>query len=249
MVILFLLYPVLLPANPCLRKTSSKDARVLILPLDAGKDASLPSKVLPVLLQEYLSHVDGIDPLLAQDPATSDIKQVLKKGRDLGAGYVVAGSLTRKGSSIDLKATLLKTADTSGESITMAGNFLFPNSINDLLIVMTERIAAGIGKNFKEKKLLPYLMRSSSAETFSWYAEGVKHLATAPDRAVASFRKALEKDYNFVPAYTGLAEALARAGARGPAQVELAKARILNPVLTEPREACIESLIKAGDKK
>ena len=222
-------------ADECSQKTSKSDISILLVPFSLGKNTTnAPTTVLPLLLKDYLSHVSGIAPTFGLTPTVSNLK----------TQYVLKGILTRKGSGFELTAKLFSTEGDTKEVMISAGLFDFPATMNDLLTALTEKTASAVGRKYNEKKVLPYLNKSASAEAYLSYASAIQEMTHAPDKAVALFQQAIQKDYNYVPAYVGLAEALARAGAPGRARVELMKAKLLNPVIVGMREDCIESLTK-----
>lgn len=199
-----------------------------------------PALVIRVLLQEYLDH------LL---PA--------KMQKD----FVITGHLKTMKGRPHLKLDLVD--NTSQEKrLTLEGELNYPDTLNQLLTDVTQKIATAMGKKVKVEKLLPYLNTSRSAASYEAYARGTLSLSssreataalaksTTIDKAIGLFQKAVEADYNYVPAYIGLAEALtAKAalicGVEGGAlavraRIELEKAKLLIPHQAEERSERLE---------
>lgn len=111
------------------------------------------------------------------------------------------------------------------------------------------------------------LAATSSEKSYQNYLKGLTELneasRTSLPKAVQLFQKSIKEDYNFAPAYLGLAETLAALsvferfdgnGKNGDAlavgaRKELAKAQLLRPELAKLREKRIKRYLKADPKK
>lgn len=182
--------------------------------------------VVSVLLKEYLAHAKNLPPDLHIE------------GTVTGQGHHYQTDIVQGGRRY-------------------SGTFDFPGTLNDFAVGVAEQIAKDAGAKLKSKDLLPYLNKARSPEATIAYAQGMTELESfTPDslrKAVSFFEKAIENDYNYVPAYLGLSEALAGLAGEGNSKArasrELEKAKILNPVLAKVRESRIESLLKGEKKK
>lgn len=216
-----------------------KSSRLQIKPARAFQGAAQgkgdPLKVVLVLLKEYLSH--------AKDPkeSTTVTVDVSPEGRSQFRAFVVAGEKK------------------------LEAAFVFPDTLNPVLMGLTEEISREIKTPLKAEKILPFANETASAAAFLRYADGVLALegqeaVTSADaeRAVAAFEEASQADYNYVSAYAGLAEALAAQAAltdsepiRMRAKVAMQKAKLLNPYQAKIREKGYSYYLKArcGEKR
>lgn len=269
-VLLFLIV-LLIPLQTSFGICPAKDPALLILPFQMkGAAPDSPTLVVPVLLREYLSLMKGIAILPIppeNDRVVYDPKTAIKKGREVGAGHLITGRLTRTEASYHLEGFL--TSPEGQEISRFEGNFEFPATLNDLLLAWVGELSQALGKRLPPKKILPFLNTTRSAEAyFSWAKgrvelDGTKNSRTpeAVQRAARFFKEAIQKDYNYVPAYLGLAEVLAAqaslerarpdGAAKGAsyarqARLELEKAKLLNPPLAKIRTPLIEHSLKGG---
>ncbi|HSA58528.1 MAG TPA: hypothetical protein VLJ37_02435 [bacterium] len=135
----------------------------------------------------------------------------------------------------------------------MEAPFSFPDTMNEALTGLTERITAEEGKRLDAKKLLPFLNETRSPLAYLRYADGALALKSGDfQRAAAAFEEAIHSDYNYVFAYAGLAEAQAglalRTGSeelKTRARANLQKAKLLNPYRAKIREERVNFYLKA----
>jgi hypothetical protein len=201
-------------------ETAQKKDVLHVIPARATRGADDPLNVVAVLLKDYLSYAK---PPRAETSVMVDVAA-------LGKGQFRA------------TATLgVKRFDAP---------FSFPGSLNEALGGLTESISQEMKVPIDGKKLAPFLNESPSADAYLRYAEGAMALdgktgLTSADleRAEASFEEAIHSDYNYVPAYAGLGEALAARAAledskplRAKAEIEMQKAKLLNPYRAKRRE-------------
>jgi tetratricopeptide (TPR) repeat protein len=230
------------------RKKSAKS--VMISPFQLPKSSQTGLSLLAtVLLKDYLSLAKDLAILPIPDPTASSTTGT--------AAYLLGGRLTPETEGFRLEGSLRSAADGS-EIYRFEGRFEFPNGLNELLIRLVEEISAALKSKVEAKKLLPYLNVTASPSAYLAFAEGRLKLdhPTAPslEKAVKDFEQAIQADYNYVPAYLGLAEALAGLAALGQegyasrARREMEKAKLLNPVLTKIRISRIEKYLKAQKK-
>jgi hypothetical protein len=224
-----------------LSSASAEKPKVAVLPFQlSGKTNAnnIPVLVLPVLLQEYLSHVKGFSFVLKNSPGPQDrywISGILAKNED---GYLV-------------KTTLYKTGGDAATNPSFEGTFLFPFTLNSFLPVLAEEIAKALGKKLEEKKILPYLNRTVSTDAYLLYAKAVflMNVNHDPQQASVLFEQAIQNDYNYVPAYARLSQSLKATAAmiqstnpqqaavlQTKAKTAFEKAKLLNPVVTKGLE-------------
>ncbi len=220
--------------------------KILILPFSGP----LPF-IIPVLLREYLSLEKRFSPLPIPRESNAGGKS---------APYFLKGAVVREGTGYRMSAQIL-TGNSGQELSRCEGVFEFPQTLNEFLLPCVEKFSASLGKKLTEKKILPYLNATRSGQAYLAYAEGSLYLqdlnVDGLKKAEEAFERAIKQDYNYVPAYLGLAEALAAesliqrtgagqdGGAGKRARLEITKAKLLNPVLTKIKESRIESFLKA----
>gem|GEM_PF-3588865 len=242
-------------AQECRPQVPRKTESLLILPLTIKAKNGFPeirtlSILIPILLKDYLSQSKKISLLPIPPGQTSPHKAEAK--------YLFKGALSQGAGSYLYHISLLSMATASQKEIYHSeGKIDFPSKINDALIPMTEQVANALGFSLPTKKLLPFLNLSNSSEAYRHFAEGRMALQSdtiaSSENAIQSFEETVKHDYNYVPGYLGLAEALAIRASWGElknhqeedkwrqrARVELEKAKILNPVLTKERQGQIE---------
>lgn len=203
-----------------------------------------PGLVLSVLLKEYLGRVKGL--AAAGTEAT----------------HLLTGKLSGGGGHYRLNCVLRKVSDNS-EILRFEGEFDYPSTMNDLLLRLVEEASAALKSKLTAKKLLPFLNVTTSPAAYLAFAEGslaldqstnvgIQEAVPLLEKAVNRFEQAIQQDYNYVPAYLGMSEALAALAAltrtNGYAQkarLQMEKAKLLNPVLTKVKAARIEKYLKA----
>ncbi len=138
-----------------------------------------------------------------------------------------------------------------GLHVTPASSLPAPADRREFVATWAEQITKGLDKPLASKKILPFLHPSMTNTSWENLFAGrlllEKPTPASIGPAIAAFEAAIRSDYNFVPAYLGLAEALAiRYALEGDeavarrAHVELAKAQLLNPVLSKIKEDRIQ---------
>lgn len=252
----------------------AKSESVVILPFENFKGVAEDrwiAMALPLLLNDYLSlskKVGVIPPAPSFWQATFDTEQGLKIARSLGAHYLVVGRLFRdKGyripASLQVETILLSVGE--GKELKRVNGLLelpLTRRLNEFLTGAVEeysQAAKNIG--LKRKNLLPFLHQTSSPEALRFFTAGTLLLyedrKEAADQAIKKFEEAIKQDYNYVPGYLGLAQALVSAalvqrvqGEPGTpfwrrARVELEKARLLHPPYTKARETIVLKYLEA----
>ena len=140
----------------------------------------------------------------------ADSQGTLELARDLGASFVVNGSVQRVGQTLQLTVNLVRADDT----VAWGGNF--EGSLEDLL-ELQRRLSSGLAAAL-QLNLTPEEERAleapptSSAEAYAEFSQGRSLLERSHDpknndRAIALFERAIRRDPGFVQAYAALAEA------------------------------------------
>lgn len=249
--------------------------KVLILPFQGDPETAT---VLTVLFKEYLGLAKDLNllPIPAKSPAQTPEKtpekvpeKIIDQARNAGAQYALTGRITASGGERNVDVLIVSTGtkkQPAGEAGRLKGSFHFnpeQNSLNELMAELVEKASEILHAPLKEKKILPFLNTTHSMIAYQNYSVGMMSLdsqgpelqAEALLRAVQAFEKASQEDYNYVPAYRGLAEAYAalaalttNGGMSQKAQIAWTKAKLLNPVVTKIREDRIEWYLKADAK-
>lgn len=214
--------------------------QIVVQSFEGKKQAEKPAQVTTTLLKEYLEL----------------LQPKLKKKKE---SYQLSGQIIPiKGNLFQLKAEL------QPSSLHISGEFEWPQTLNVVLVSLSEQVATALEIKMAAKKWFPYLNATTSAEAYFQYSEGrslleLKSKKTSLrieqlNKAITLFQNAIQQDYNYVPAYLGLSEALARISAlttttensrlAHQSRLELEKAKILNPVLSERKQEMIETLLK-----
>lgn len=273
---LFFLVPRLAWTAPCWSKMfawnntpPAKSESMVILPFENFKGVAEDrwiAMALPLLLNDYLSlskKVGVIPPAPEWWEATFNTEQGLKIAKSLGAHYLVVGRLFRDKGSLQVETILLSVNE--GKELKRVNGLLelpLTQRLNEFLTGAVEeysQAAKNIG--LKRKNLLPFLHQTSSPEALRFFTAGTLLLyedrKEAADQAIKKFEEAIKQDYNYVPGYLGLAQALVSAalvqrvqGEPGTpfwrrARVELEKARLLHPPYTKERGTLVEKYLEA----
>lgn len=151
-------------------------------------------------------------------------------GRDLGVHVVVAGRVEKVGNNLSVNVELIDTKDDShiwGQSYT--------HSLADLLVLQSE-LSRDITNNLRlrlssaeQQKLVKHYPTNS--EAYQLYLQGRyywnKRTAEGLNKGIEYFTRVIEKDPNYAPAYSGLADCnfLLNVYNMGPATESNPKAR------------------------
>jgi tetratricopeptide (TPR) repeat protein len=220
--------------------------------------------LFPIAIQDYLltSRSTQTEAYLGQPIPFSDQEKILKAAREVSADYVIAGQYSRLGPLLEITARFVDTQ--SGIEVgRYNGKVEFPGTrqVSDFLIELTLR-SSRFFKKVKTKRGKMEVLRNEtlSEEALRYFVLGSVALRRGTPEGVREsvrrFEESVRQDYNYVPAYIGLALALARQGfvetVEGMptwkpylrARRELEKARLLNRKMTKvwgkPIEAYLE---------
>lgn len=236
-------------------RSDKKLPTLLIRPFEVSKKDPLASKglelLVSVLLKDYLSSISSA--------ISSKDNPPLQSAEKAQAGFIMTGKLIPAGGRHHMTLSLFST-EKQGEVAHAEGEIELPFQINQALLDAIPQISAALGPEIKPKKLIPYLNISNKLDAYLLYARGIMALQSPTkeslEEAIRIFGNAIEQDYNYVPAYLGLAEALAARSAwekmtspekidketpwEKKAKIELEKAKLLNPVLTKAKKGRVE---------
>ena len=236
------------------KSPAKRELTVAVLPLTSGGD-SLERELAFGLTDEIataLVHVPGVRVMSRRAAIASREAEVdpEKTGRDLGAEYLVTGSLRQIDGRLVVLAKLVLARDGS-----MVWAERFDRSANDLALVRDE-IARSVGDSLNKKS--GFAAGSSvsrrpehipAAEPFRLYVLAQRALTLRGQSIQASadlFRRAIELDTLYAGAYSGLSLALALAPYFKPiSSTEIAADAIaaarsalrLDPALAQPHVA------------
>ena len=264
-----------LNAAPCWKtiferneKQPARQKAVLILPFANG--TQLPEDdwigpLFPIILQDYLSISKGTTPLIAVSPPSEilfDPAEALKIAQGV-ADYLILGQFSRQGPVLEVSTRLLLVKE-GVEAGRINGRIEFPGTrtINDFLVDLAAQSSKVFKKlNLSKKKLVPYRNETLSAESLRFFVLGTLALKrNSPEgvrEAVARFEESIRQDYNYLPAYLGLATALVRQGFLAMnqglphrdfysrARQELEKARLMRSHVAERKAEEIEPYLEA----
>jgi TolB-like protein/Tfp pilus assembly protein PilF len=213
------------PIAARLRRKTEKTIAVLPLRLfGAPTGASSEDEYLGVgLADAMISRLSNVRRLMVRP--TSSILQFanaaddFEAGRELGADYVLTGTMRRAGGRIRISAQLL---DVQSKAAIWAENFNEElTDVLDLEDVVAERVAnLLIPKLTGDERQKLARRRTDSPEAFEAYLRGRYHLFQATPREFAKakiyFEEAVRLDADYALAYTGLAEYYFVLGAFAP---------------------------------
>jgi TolB-like protein/DNA-binding winged helix-turn-helix (wHTH) protein/Flp pilus assembly protein TadD len=156
--------------------------------------------------------------------------------RELNVDAIVEGTVERSGGQVRVRAQLIRAADDRhiwSES--------FERKIQDVLALQTE-LASSIARQIGGQLTSPAHgrvpgNRQVSPDVYEAYLRGryLWNKRTVEDvkKAMEYFRQAIEKDENYAPAYSGLADTLILLGPREEAKSTARKALELDPLLAD----------------
>lgn len=202
------------------------------------------------LTEEIIRNLSIIDGLTVRSQTSSFAlkgrpRNMLEAGRQLGADYIVEGSVRRVGQKLRIDAQLVRVHDDSP-----LWSARYDREVADLLAIQDE-IALGIVNSLRLKLGRGPRRYDTATEAYDLYlrarASSTQNLKTA-DETASLFEKAVAKDSTLAPAYAGLAAAYAWqsfiAPDRGDHDEKLTKMRTaadkaiqLDPLLAEAHSA------------
>ena len=167
-------------------------------------------------------------------------------GRQLGADYLVEGSVLQTGQQLRVNVALVRVADD-----TRIWSDRFDRQLTDIFAIQDE-ISRGVVNSLR-LRLEPGRRRyETNLEAYDLYLRGRQMMAAFPSRvrpvgkvAIQYFEQAIEKDANYAIAYAGLADVLLAMDENSPtagfafarARTAAVKAVELDPMLSEAQSA------------
>lgn len=272
----FFLWPFILDASPCWKtvfewneKNISKTKKLLILPFENAtglEEDEWLTHLFPVMLQDDLELSKETTPFIvlsAPKTAFFDPAEAIETVKKTGGHFLVIGQFSRQGSLLSISTRFLD-IQKGTEVGRFNGIIEFPGT-RTLNLFLTE-LTLQISKTFKlkgltRKKLHSFRHETLSPETLRFFVLGTIALKQGSRRgveeAVRRFKESIRNDFNFVPAYLGLALSFARLGFventlgqpyRGSfesARKELEKARLMKPQMTKRKSRETEIYLEA----
>lgn len=196
-------------------KASSRKVMLVVMPFVNMNDDPHQDYFADGITEEMIAQLGSLDPAhlgviartssMQYKGAHKDAAQIL---RELGANYLLEGSVRREGQRVRVTAQLIQAGD---QTHLWAGSF--DRDLNDILKLQSEvarDIAAKIQLTLSEQTEKRLAGASSlNAEVHESYLLGLQswNLRTkdAFERAITDFNRAIAVDPNYAPAYSGLA--------------------------------------------
>jgi TolB-like protein/Tfp pilus assembly protein PilF len=179
--------------------------------------------------EEMITQLGGLDPsrlaVIARTSAMhyqGTVKDLREIGRELGAEYVLTGSIRRDGDRVRITARLIRTDN---------GTHLwakdYDRGVRDILVLQSEVASAIAGEVSlqlsPEKTARLAAAHPVDPEAYESYLKGRyfwnKRTAAAYGKAIEYFNDAIARDPKYAQAYTGLADAYALLGSLPDAQM------------------------------
>jgi TolB-like protein/Tfp pilus assembly protein PilF len=136
-------------------------------------------------------------------------KTVTEIGRELGADYILEGSVRREGDTARVSAQLIRVQDQShlwahNYDREVGGLVTLENELGAAIAQQVQVVLTPHGSRFLNR-------HATNAESYELYLQGLSYLsqrtAEALKKSVDYFQLSTEKDPGFAPAYAGLAAA------------------------------------------
>jgi TolB-like protein len=168
-------------------------------------------------------------------------------GKQLGADYILEGSVLRAGQQLRINAQLIRARD---DFLLWSGRY--DRELTDVLAIQDE-ISRGIANSLRLKLGRGRRRYETSAEAYDLYLRA-RGLGVSPHQTIGAFQEVIAKDPSFAPAYAGLAGAYAfRSGTVGSEEDDLPKMRAaaekaiqLDPLLGEAHDALAIAYARYG---
>jgi TolB-like protein/DNA-binding winged helix-turn-helix (wHTH) protein len=174
-------------------------------------------------------------------------KPVTQVGRELGAQYVLEGSVRRYGNKVRVTAQLIRVQDQ-----THLWAQEYDRELQDLLVLQSDiarhtanEIAAALGERTQIAPADQLSLTPKAYESYELYLKGLffwnKRTSDGFERAIDYFQQAIAKDPNNARAYTGVADSYALMGSYSgierPEYAVKAKAAALRALQLDPNLA------------
>ncbi|HEY2932879.1 MAG TPA: tetratricopeptide repeat protein [Acidobacteriota bacterium] len=221
---------------------------IAVVPLDNLSRDPADDYFADGLSDEIIRNLSVIDGLAVRSRTSSFAlkgkpRNVREAGRQLGASYILEGSVLRAGQRLRINAQLVRVRD---DFTLWSGRF--DRELTDVFAIQDE-IALGIVNNLRLKLGRGRRRYETSVEAYDLYLRARAHAfnVDALDQAIRRFEQVISKDSSFAPAYAGLASAYAQRSVVFPLDHpadELLKMRTaaekaiqLDPLLAEAHDA------------
>jgi TolB-like protein/DNA-binding winged helix-turn-helix (wHTH) protein/Tfp pilus assembly protein PilF len=213
---------VLWPRPSNLREVSGKRTTLAVLPFENLSGEPAQQFFADGFSEEMITQLGGLEParlgVIARTSAMhyqGTAKDVREVGRELGAEYVLTGSVRREGDRVRITARLIRTAD--GTNLWAKD---YDRSVRDILALQSEVASAIAGeislKLSPEKNARLAAAHPVDPEAYEKYLKGRyfwnKRTVASYVKAIEYFNAAIARDPRYAQAYTGLADAYALLG-------------------------------------
>ena len=217
---------------------------IAVLPLTNSSQDPANDYFADGLTDEIIRNLSIIDGLAVRSRTSSfafkgKSPNVRDAGKQLGADYILAGSVLRGGQQLRINAQLIRVRDDFP-----LWTERFDRELTNVFVIQDE-ISRGIVNSLRLKLGNGRRRYETSTEAYDLYLRA-RALRDNDDRGIAVFEQAIAKDPSFAPAYAGLAGAHAfRSGLfrLDPAdeapkmRAAAEKAILLDPLLAEAHDA------------
>lgn len=236
--------------------TQAKNAPVSIavLPLENLNHDPASDYLADGLTDELIRNLSMIEGLAPRSRTSSfafkgKSRSLRDAAKELGADYIVEGSVVRSGQMLRIDAQLVRTKD---DFPLWSGRF--DREVTDALAIQDE-ISRSIVNNLRLKLGRGRRRYETSAEAYDLY---LRALSLDQRKSIPIFEEAISKDPAFAPAYGGLAAAYAFESGifRVDQEDELGKMRAaaqkaiqLDPLLAEAHDALAAAYARDGQWK
>jgi TolB-like protein/Tfp pilus assembly protein PilF len=233
-------------------KTAADDKAVAVLPFQNLSDSKEDEFFSDGVTEDIITQLARIGDLkvisrtsvMAYKSTTKGLREI---GRELGVGFVLEGSVRREGDRVRIVGQLINARN---DRHVWAETYNRP--MTDILAVQSEvaqKIARELNARLSDSEKVRLEKKAIvNAEAYAFYVRGrdyyYKYTREDNDQAIALFRKAVDLDAGYAPAWAGLGDAYAMSWRYGAAPealdtaVEMSrKALDLDPDLAEGYKA------------
>ena len=188
----------------------SEPISIAVLPLINLSQDSANDYFADGLTGEIIRNLSIIDGLAVRSQTSSFVfkgkpQNVRDAGKQLGAEYILEGSVLRSAQRLRINVQLVRARDDFP-----LWSDRYDRELTDVFAVQDE-ISRGIVNSLRLKLGRGRRRYETSAEAYDFYLRAraleIKHGTTGPNYSVGPYEQAIAKDPSFAPAYAGLAAA------------------------------------------
>jgi TolB-like protein/DNA-binding winged helix-turn-helix (wHTH) protein/Tfp pilus assembly protein PilF len=201
---------------------STNRATLAVLPFENLSSEADQQYFADGFTEEMIAQLGDLDPAKLAIIARVSAKQykgagknAREIGQELGADYILQGSVTREGDRVRITAQLIQTRD---QTTLLARHY--DRSIRDILLVQSD-VAGAIASEIKlklspEESARLAIPRAVDPDAYELYLKGRyfwnKRSEAGFVKSIDYFQQAIARDPNYAPAYAGLADGYALLG-------------------------------------